>query len=370
MVADTQSKGWQNLASDHLLVLASKLEVSEVALAVAVVVVVEASVEDLEVIEEVSVVIEVASTIEVALAVEEASAIKVEVALEAEGVFQTVLHHQMRPADQVARAAVDMVVGTQAPMALDPSIATAEVAMDMVLVVNESTAAARVGQTGLTAAEINVVALPGAIENQWQPENDLMVPNRSVIETGKETASAIDMAAAAAAAAAAVDETRTTAPEKDTTKATDMTTREAKEGTDANHPLLLLEAHWFVGGYRILKFLATSPPPFLAEGKKGIAASSRWPAHTGHSRNGFCENTTAWVLVLQLNHRSYYREISEHAVFEPPRPQLNSGASASIPDAPTSVSAGSLRERVASRLSNVEQFLLSFRPAASGKFVF
>ena len=350
MVADTQSKEWQNLASGHLLALASRLEVSEVALAVVVVVVVvvaaaaaaaaaAASVEDSEVIGEVSVATGVASATEVVLAVEEASAIKVEVALESEGVFQTVLHHQMRPVDQVDRVVVGMVVGMEAPMARDLSIATVEVEMDMVLEVNEIIVAARAGQAGLTAAEINVVALLGAIENQWQPENDLMVPNRSVIETGKETANAIDtaVAAAAAAAAAAVDETRTTAPERDTTKATDMTTREVKEDTDANHPLLLLEALWFVGGYRILKFLATSPPPFHAEGKKGIAASSRWPAHTTHCRNGFCENTTAWFLVLELNHSSYYHDISEHAIFEPLRPQLISGASASTTDAWTGV---------------------------------
>jgi hypothetical protein len=94
-----------------------------------------------------------------------------------------------------------------------------------------------------------------------------MVPNRFVIEIVKETASANGTAAAAAA-----DETRTTGRERDTTKVTDTTIREASEDTDTNHLLLVTEAQWFVGGYRILKFLATSPPPFDAEGKTGIAA--------------------------------------------------------------------------------------------------
>jgi hypothetical protein len=92
-----------------------------------------------------------------------------------------------------------------------------------------------------------------------------------VTEIAKETASAIGTAAAAAAAAAVEDETRTMAPERDTTKMTDTTIREASEDTDTNH-LLLAEASWFVGGYRILKFLATSPPPFHAEGKNRTAA--------------------------------------------------------------------------------------------------
>jgi hypothetical protein len=95
-----------------------------------------------------------------------------------------------------------------------------------------------------------------------------MVLNRFVIETGKETVSAIGTVAAAAAG-----ERRTTAPEKGTTKTMDTTIREASEDTDTNHLLLLTEASWFVGGYRILKFLATSPPPFHAEGKKSIAAA-------------------------------------------------------------------------------------------------
>jgi hypothetical protein len=117
-----------------------------------------------------------------------------------------------------------------------------------------------------------------------------MVLNRFVIETGKETVSAIGTAAAAAAG-----ETRTTAPEKGTTKMMDTTIREASEDTDTNHLLLLTEASWFVGGYRILKFLATSPPPFHAEGKKSIAAAALAHSHGDIASSGFCDTTTVGI---------------------------------------------------------------------------
>ena len=95
-----------------------------------------------------------------------------------------------------------------------------------------------------------------------------MVLSRFVIEIVTETANGIDTAAPVAAA----DEMKTTVPEKDITKVTDTTIREASEDTDTNHLLLLTEALWFVGGYRIFNSLPTPPPPFHAEGKESIAA--------------------------------------------------------------------------------------------------
>ena len=166
---DIPSKEWQNLGSDPLLALASKLEGSAAALALVAV----ASVEVSEVIEAVSVVTEAVSVVteavsvtEVGLAVEEALATKVEVASEVEEASQTVLHHQMRPVDQADHEAVDTVVGTEPQMVPDPNLATVAVAMDMALVVNESIVGARAAQPGLTVAETNVVASLGAIENR------------------------------------------------------------------------------------------------------------------------------------------------------------------------------------------------------------
>jgi hypothetical protein len=120
-----------------------------------------ASAEASEVIEVVLVGIEaVSAEIEVGLAGEGALVTKGEVALEAEEDSQTARPHRMRQVAQAAREAVDMVVGTELAlrMVLDPTMATVAVAMDMVLVVNETIVAARAAHPGLTAVEINAVA--------------------------------------------------------------------------------------------------------------------------------------------------------------------------------------------------------------------
>jgi hypothetical protein len=122
-----------------------------------------------------------------------------------------------------------------------------------------------------------VVGSPGATENLSRLETDLMGLTRLVIAIVKETASVIDTAAAGA-----TDGTTTSAREKDTTTVTDTTIRGASEDTDPNHPLLLPEASWFVGGYRILQFLATSPPPFDAPRVRTVLQQCRSPPHTGH----------------------------------------------------------------------------------------
>jgi hypothetical protein len=69
-----------------------------------------------------------------------------------------------------------------------------------------------------------------------------MVTNRFATEIVKETVSAIGTVGAAVA-----DEMMTTAPEKDTMRATPTTIRGASEDTDTSHPLLFTKAQWFVG---------------------------------------------------------------------------------------------------------------------------
>lgn len=147
---------------DHLLALASKLVASKLvasgaALAGVAVAFVEASgataVVSVE-IEAASAEIEAASAeIEVGMVEEAALATKAEVALEAEEDSQTALHRQMHQADQAEGEAVGM--GVALPMVLDPTMATAAAAMDMVLAA--TTVAARAAHPGLTAVEINVV---------------------------------------------------------------------------------------------------------------------------------------------------------------------------------------------------------------------
>ena len=202
-----------------------------------------------------------------------------------------------------------------------------------------------------------------------------MVRNRFVIEIVKETVNATDTAAAAAAApAAAADEMRTTAPEKDTTKATDMTILEASEDTDTNHLLRLTEAHWFVGGYRILKFLATLSSPFHAEGKKGIAACCRSSNSNEPSpMTAFATTSTTsspfeipYSIQPVLKIRRHIQALSPN----PLEPQLPMDSPGSVTDTTMGHSAWHLRRRFASRLSNIEHFLLSRQPAASGKYVF
>jgi hypothetical protein len=141
---------------DHLLALASKLVASGAALAGVAVAV--AFVEASGATAVVSVEIEAASAeIEVGMVEEAALATKAEVALEAEEDSQTALPRQMHQADQAEGEAVGMVVGMGAalPMVLDPTMATAAAAMDMVLAA--TTVAARAAHPGLTAVEINVV---------------------------------------------------------------------------------------------------------------------------------------------------------------------------------------------------------------------
>jgi hypothetical protein len=158
-VADTPNKAWQNLASDLPLARDPKVEVSEVALADAVVASAEAS----GVIEVVSAETEVVSAesevvsveSEVGMAEEVALATKVEAVLEAEEGSQTAHHHQMRQVDQAEREAVGTELALR--MVRDPTMATVEVAMDTVLVVNETSVAARAAHPGSTAVEINVV---------------------------------------------------------------------------------------------------------------------------------------------------------------------------------------------------------------------
>jgi hypothetical protein len=124
-----------------------------VALEGAVVVSVEAS----EVIEADLVGREVAlAEIEVGMADEAALATRAAVALEVEEDSQTVRHHRMRRVDQAEREAVGMELALR--MVLDPTMATAVVAMDMVLAVNETTVVARAAHPGLTAVEISGVA--------------------------------------------------------------------------------------------------------------------------------------------------------------------------------------------------------------------
>jgi hypothetical protein len=135
---------------DHLLALASKLVASGAALAGVAVAFVEAS----GATAVVSVETEAASAeIEVGMAEEAALATKAVVALEAEEDSQTALHRQMHQADQAEGEAVGMEVAL--PMVLDPTMATAAAAMDMVLAA--TTVAARAAHPGLTAVEINVV---------------------------------------------------------------------------------------------------------------------------------------------------------------------------------------------------------------------
>jgi hypothetical protein len=156
-VVDTQNKSWQNLALAHLLARASKAGDFEVVLEGAVVVSVEAS----EAIEADLVETEVAlAEIEVGMAGEAALVTRAVVALEVEEDSRTVRHHRMRRADQAEREAVGMAAGTELALrtVLDPTMATAAVAMDLVLVVNVNTAAARVARPGLTAVEISEVA--------------------------------------------------------------------------------------------------------------------------------------------------------------------------------------------------------------------
>ena len=148
-----------------------------------------------------------------------------------------------------------------------------------------------------------------------------------------ETASAIDMATAAAAAAA--DETRITAPEKDTTKAMGTTIREAREDTDTNHPLLYLEVHWFVGGYRILKFLHLHHLPFTPRVRKVLQQAVARQLTGEICSNRFCKPTITRSLVLHSNYGSHCHNISEHAVPNPTQPQLDSSFFASVTDAPT-----------------------------------
>jgi hypothetical protein len=151
------SKEWQNLASGHPQVLASKVEGSEAALADAVV----ASVEGSEVIEVVSVVVtEVASAeIEVDLAEEAALATRAGVASAAEEDSQTVLHHQMRPVDQADREAVDMVVGMEVVLltALDLIMVIAG-ATGMAPAANATIVAAQAVRPGLTVVGTHAVA--------------------------------------------------------------------------------------------------------------------------------------------------------------------------------------------------------------------
>lgn len=158
VVADTQNKGSSNPVLDHRLALASKVVVSEAALAG--VVVVAASAEALGATAVVVLVeTEAASAeIEVGMADEAALATKAEVALEAEGDSQTAHHRQMHQVDQAEGGAVGMVVGMEAAprMVLDPTMATAAVAMDMVPAA--TIVAARAAHPGLTVVEINVVA--------------------------------------------------------------------------------------------------------------------------------------------------------------------------------------------------------------------
>jgi hypothetical protein len=157
-------------------------------------------------------------------------------------------------------------------------MATAAAATDMVLAA--TTVAARAAPPDLTAVEINVAASRGATENLSRLETDLMGQTRLVIAIAKETASVIGTAAAGA-----TEGKTTTAHGKDTMTVTDTMIHGASEDTDTNHSLLI-EASWFVGGYHILQFPATSPPPFDAEGKHStttaamlLAAShGTWPA--------------------------------------------------------------------------------------------
>jgi hypothetical protein len=136
-----------------------------------------------------------------------------------------------------------------------------------------------------------------------------MVTNRFATEIVKETVSAIGTAGAAAA-----DEMMTTAPEKDTMRATPTTIREANEGTDTSHPLLFTESQWVCWvGIVLSNFLQLYP--FLAEGKILQQAVAR-PTRSRHLQQR----------LLQHHHQHYYLEccgqlthcsmtrISEHAV--------------------------------------------------------
>jgi NADPH-dependent glutamate synthase beta subunit-like oxidoreductase len=155
VVGATQNKGSPNQVLDHRLALASKVVVSGAALAG---VAVAASAEALGATAVVLVETEAASAeIEVGMADEAVLATKAEVALEAEEDSQMAHHRQMHRVDQVEGGAVGMVVGMEAAprTVLDPTMATAAVAMDMVPAA--TIVAARAAHPGLTAVEINVV---------------------------------------------------------------------------------------------------------------------------------------------------------------------------------------------------------------------
>jgi hypothetical protein len=114
-----------------------------------------------------------------------------------------------------------------------------------------------------------------------------MVTNRFATEIVKETVSAIGMVGAVVA-----DEMMTTAPEKDTMRATPTTIRGASEDTDTSHPLLFTKAQmvcWV--GIVLSNFLQLYP--FLAEGKI-LQQSCRSPDSLETSpATAFC-NTTAY----------------------------------------------------------------------------
>src|SRR3954469_10040319 len=71
-----------------------------------------------------------------------------------------------------------------------------------------------------------------------------MVTNRFATEIVKEI---VTVSAIGTVGAAVADEMMTTAPEKDTMRATPTTTRGASEDTDTSHPLPFTAAQWFVG---------------------------------------------------------------------------------------------------------------------------
>jgi hypothetical protein len=71
-----------------------------------------------------------------------------------------------------------------------------------------------------------------------------MVTNRFATEIVKEI---VSVSVIGTVEAAVADEMMTTAPEKDTMRATPTTIRGASEDTDTSHPLLFTKAQWFVG---------------------------------------------------------------------------------------------------------------------------
>ena|SRR5271168_3770982 len=131
-----------------------------------------------------------------------------------------------------------------------------------------------------------------------------MVTNRFATEIVKETASAIGTVGAVVA-----DEMMTTAPEKDTMRATPTTIRGASEDTDTSHPTSFHRSTmvcWV--GIVLSNFLQLYP--FLAEGKILQQAVARPTSLENISSNDFCNTTTTttWECCGQLTHCSIKHE--------------------------------------------------------------